>query len=106
MKKILCILLVLLLSISFVGCSKTTADEDIPLVLVNETEDMHGNIIHQIYYNKTDGNYLILEYTYQLHQGDWVCVHQQTIVYQTVNCEPYPDANYCGPDLGLPYTYE
>jgi hypothetical protein len=109
MKKFLGFLLIILtviLCLSLMGCKQTTTITEGPLSLISETKDSYDNVLRQIYYNDTTGDYVILEYSYQLQQGKWVCIDQQTIFYQRVDCEPYPDANYCGPDLGLPYTYE
>lgn len=108
MKKILCFILVLLLCLTFVGCD--SKEEDTPLKLVNEAKDKYGNILVQIYYNEETGKYIIEKYTYTFQQDKWVCIEQQTIIDTPTyipdpKCPYYPDANYCGPDLGIVYTY-
>ena len=109
MKKIIYFILVLTVCLTLAGCSGTET-EDTPLKLINEVEDKYGNILAQIYYNEDTGEYIIEKYSYMLQQDKWVCIDQQTIVDMPTykpepKCPHYPDANYCGPDLGIVYTY-
>lgn len=113
MKKIFCVILMLLLCLSFTGCANNASDEYVPLKLINEVIDQYGNVLHQTYYNDETCCYILKEYTYTIQQNKWICVNQQTVVYQAKSndqkqpdkLESYPDANYRGPDLGLPFTY-
>jgi hypothetical protein len=105
MKKILCFTLIAMICLALVGCSSGTS-----LKLVDEVKDKYGNILNQTYYNEETAEYLLKTYSYVLQQGTWVCVEQQITIYATTpepgpECPPYPDANYCGPDLGIVYTY-
>lgn len=81
MKKFLCILFIIILGVSLVGCSQDRTKIDSPLSLVNEVVDKYDNIIQQTYYNKDTGEYIIHEYFYEQQNGLWACVNHQTTFY-------------------------
>jgi hypothetical protein len=97
MKKLLCIILVILtvvISISIVcACNKENPETN-SLKLIDEVKDKYDNILQQTFYNEKTGDYLIREYTYSLQQKKWVCIDQQlTMIPNRTTVSDYASSN-------------
>ena len=77
LKRSLSIILIIILCVSFVGCSKQNETKiDVPLILINEVRDSYDNIIQQTFYNSDTDEYMVRSYEYALCKNKWVCTNQ------------------------------
>ena len=107
MKKLLCIILVILtviISISIVcACNKENPETN-SLKLIDEVKDKYDNILQQTFYNEKTGDYFIKEYTYILQQKKWVCIDQQFIMLPNKETAQESHSNETNPILKVYYN--
>ena len=86
MKKVICVILLILISLSMVSCRSheknitNTTKTSWPLVEVNVVYDSQGNILQQTLYNESTEEFIITKYSYSLIDDTWVCTSQSTTI--------------------------
>lgn len=105
MKKIICVLLVLMFCLSFLGCTKNKENKvSWPLTEINAIYDSYGNLLQQILYNEKTEEYIIKEFTWSFDGDIWTCVDRKTTLVQ----EPIKqnqDIPGCTPENSLSIYY-
>lgn len=96
MKRFICVILVLLIGIGMMGCSKeeqktapySSSITTAPLREINIIYDSYGNILQQIVYNELTEEYTTTTFTYVNKDGQWLCVDQRVIITRTKEVTP------------------
>lgn len=82
MKRLFCLLFVLVLCSCLAGCGDAKVETKIeyPFEEVSTIYDIHGQLLHQVLLNKETGDFLVKEFMYKQINGIWTCTSQHTTI--------------------------